>query len=527
MQLAFEHLQTVGSGVQPNAIHTPENIVQVIYAGENGVIYSTEASTPYGDWSSLEFATPYMVCDDVNVEYLKLKYIASSIFAVWKNDAEDGEVVPYQAGVDHNYRQRFAVWATRNNISGYLSDGSIELSLNDPVARMNITFDNPDYILSHEEDSILSPGTKVILFFKSGDSEHYIMGRYFVDKNDMDVSEPTTNIEGRNGIGKLLKDQTFNESGFYPRQNLKTLIESVIDKASVTDYWITDTAIERGMKFPPDMNFMDGITELLNTAPPWKMQESLSGTMGFGPQNDSNFPQPSTYSFLRDTDVFSRSISRDDQDAYARVCIKAEGVSSATSGTVSVDVLNIRPDPSTNNPPLGVLSRNDVITIIHDLGNGWLKMSYGDIPEGYVWAAYVSISKTTKGDFYAYANVNFKFVMGKNKTLHVTAAKDTSAEDAQAYANQLASLVGSSGVIESFSGPFRPYLWPGDNAKIIGKTTKLLGVITSIRHKFGKSGFFTEFTVDSGMIAGKTKISDYINKITKSKSSEGDATRLY
>lgn len=526
MQLTFEHLQTVASGAQPAAIHTAENIVQVIFVGANGSIYATEASTPMGEWSERVFATPYMVCGDVGIEHMKLKYIDSSLFAVWKNDAEDGEVVPYQENVDHNYRQRLAVWATRQIITDYLADGSLELSMDDPVARINITFENPNYILSYEEDSILAPGVNMILFFTSGDSDRYPMGRYFVDKNDMSVDEATTNVEGRNTIGKLLKDQTFNENGYYPKQNLKTLSESILEEASVINYWVATTAEERGMKFPPDMNFMEGITELLKTISAWKIQEDLSGEIGIGPKSDAQFPQPSTYIFKRNEDIFSRSVARDDQDTYARVCVKAEGAGSATTGTVTVGILNIRPDPSTANPPLGVLTTNDIINITQDLGNGWLKMSYGEIPEGYVWAAYVSVSKTTTGDFYAYSDVDFRFVMGRHKTLHVTAAKETSAEDAQTYADELAGLLGSVGIIESFSGPFRPYLWPGDSARIIGETTKLLGTITSIRHKFGKSGFFTEFTVDSGLVAGKTKISDYINKITNAQSG-GDATRLY
>ena len=526
MQLTFAPSQIVGSGTQPGAIHTPENIVQVIYVGDNGSIYATEASTPFGEWANREFNPAYMICDDVDVEYMKLKYIASSIFVVWKNATEEGEVVPYQEGVTHSVRHRFAVWSTRHILTDYLYDGSVELSIDDPVARLSMTLENPGYILSYEEDSLLAPGVNIILFFRSGDSERYIMGRYYIDKNDMTVADPTTTVEARNTIGKLLKDQTFNEFGYYPKQNLGMMGESIMTKASLTNFWVATTAEERGMLFPPDTNFMEGFTELIKTIPTWKLQEDLTGSVGFGPKTDPRFPQPSTYPFYRNTDIFSRSVARDDADAYARVCVKAEGAGSVTTGTVTVSLLNIRSGPDTSYSILGTLTNNDVITIIQDLGNGWLKMSFSEITEGYVWAAYVSVSKTTVGDFYAYADVDFRFVMGRQKTLHVTAAKETSAEDAQTYANELAALLGSVGTIETFEGPFRPYLWPGDNARIIGTTTKFLGVITVIRHKFGKGGFKTEFTVDSGMVAGKTKISDYINKITKAQTG-GDATRLY
>lgn len=527
MQLTFEHLQTVGAGSQPDAIHTADNIVQVIFAGQNGSIYATEASTPMGEWANLEFTPSYMICDDLNVEYLKVKFIASSIFVCWKNAAESGEVVPYVPGVTHTLRHRFAVWSVRQDLSKYLIDGTIEFDMDDPVAKITLSFENPNYIMSHEDSTNLIPGTSLTLFFRSGDSARYIMGKYFIDSNDMSVSDATTSVNGRNTIGKMLKDQTFDENTAYSKQNLKLLATAIFELAGITDFWVSDTAIERGMKFPPEMNLLEGLQELINTTMSWKIEESFSGQIGFGEKNDPQFIQPETFIFERDKDIFSRSVTRDDQDAYARVCVKAEGAGSATTGTVSVSTLNIRSGPGTSYSILDTLSNGDIINIIQDLGNGWLKMSYEAIPEGYVYAAYVSVSKTTTGDFYAYADVDFRFVMGRKKTLHVTAAEGTSAADAQTYANDLAALVGKVGIIESFSGPFRPDMRTRDNAQIISKTgSKLLGMITSVRHMFGKSGYFTEFTVDSGMVANRTKISDYISKIS-GEHTKGTAERLY
>jgi hypothetical protein len=83
------------------------------------------------------------------------------------------------------------------------------------------------------------------------------------------------------------------------------------------------------------------------------------------------------------------------------------------------------------------------------------------------------------------------------------------------------------GIIETFTGPFRPYLLVGDDAAIINNNnTKILGLITSVIHRFGKTGFFTEFTVDSGSTSNKTRISDYITKIA-GKQVSSQAKRLY
>ena len=60
----------------------------------------------------------------------------------------------------------------------------------------------------------------------------------------------------------------------------------------------------------------------------------------------------------------------------------------------------------------------------------------------------------------------------------------------------------------------------GDEAIIIDdKGMKSLGLITEITHKFGKSGFSTDFTVDSGGRLGKGRLTDYIGQITRDRSS--------
>ena len=54
---------------------------------------------------------------------------------------------------------------------------------------------------------------------------------------------------------------------------------------------------------------------------------------------------------------------------------------------------------------------------------------------------------------------------------------------------------------EAFTSPIRPQLLVGDVASVYytGKSESTsLGVITDITHHFGESGFFTDFTVDSG-----------------------------
>ena len=123
--------------------------------------------------------------------------------------------------------------------------------------------------------------------------------------------------------------------------------------------------------------------------------------------------------------------------------------------------------------------------------------------------------------FSVYAGVNayFGWNLQSNKTLFVTAPEGTSTPKAVAMANEIASRLENVGKIETFEGPFRPQLLVGDGAEIIDNNEQnTLGLITEIVHSFGKSGFKTTFTVDSGGRLGRGRLKDYIEKINRSTS---------
>ena len=95
------------------------------------------------------------------------------------------------------------------------------------------------------------------------------------------------------------------------------------------------------------------------------------------------------------------------------------------------------------------------------------------------------------------------WALGDNKTKHVKAADGMTQEELDAYAAQLAADLAKIGVGETFTGPPRPWLLVGDVASITadGLESTDLGLITSITHRFGDSGYFTDFAVDSGGVA--------------------------
>lgn len=106
--------------------------------------------------------------------------------------------------------------------------------------------------------------------------------------------------------------------------------------------------------------------------------------------------------------------------------------------------------------------------------------------------------------------------IGEQKTYYLQVADGTSSGDATAIAADLADKLSNSGTIESFTGPFRPYLLEGDTAKITkAGEQRTVGLITNIKHVMGKNGFRTEFDVDSGGVVGTGRLKDYIKRLQK------------
>lgn len=254
-------------------------------------------------------------------------------------------------------------------------------------------------------------------------------------------------MDGRNLIGKSLRDQTLNDHNGLVYNAISVILENILQYSNLNhdQHYIQYDGSGRSFTFDPDMNVYAALEEILKTMVTWKMEESLDGRINIGESDYGEFPNKTTYSFLRDKDIFSRSIRRDDESAYRKVCVR---------------------------------DRDWNIKIYRDV------QSYSD------WN------------------------LQSNKTLFVEVPVGTSLSNATSIADEIASRLESVGKVEMFTGPFRPFLLIGDGAEIIdSEGTTTLGLITEITHSFGKSGFITSFTVDSGGRVGRGRLVDYISMV--------------
>ncbi|MDD2297408.1 MAG: hypothetical protein PHX79_06295 [Sphaerochaetaceae bacterium] len=448
MQLDFEITLDGGAGNYPDLLHFPNTQAQVFYLN-SGVLYGTPTNKlDNGLWENMNLQESIVVSPDSGMSLLELKVLSGF-----------GIVGSYKTGDTH----KLIIYEFAFEMDRYLNNGSIKHSLNNPISNFSLTLENPDIknperpgnIVMNEKNALIAPGSKIVFKFGAGDllEPDYNLGTFYTDRADLDLLGETVEVDGRNLIGKSLKEQTLDENHTFTLEYTHETLRQLLELAHLDNdqYLIEPTSIKHSWNFKPDTTYMNAIEDILKTTANLKIEELTDGTIVIGSLNYSRFEQAGIYRFYRDKDIFSRNIARDDAESYRRVCA-------------------------------------------HD--------------SEYTVAIYKDVT--------SYEGWNLQ----ANKTLHVELPKGTSTADAINYANQLAKQLERVGKAESFTGPFRPHIQPGDGAVIVDENgEENLGLITEVTHSFGKSGFITDFTVDSGGVLGKGRLSDYINKISKGRES--------
>lgn len=442
MQLNFEYNQNVGLGDTADLIHLWNNEGNMLYI-QDGRMRSKYTLTPNGEWEDREFIDDADVSIHESIEHFRIDNMGGfGAIGSYYNDDDD--------------TQYLLIYEYQLDMSEYLNGGSVKFSIDSPVASFTLSLENPvdeeteivGAVAINEETSLLSPGAKVRFSFTAGDDlEEVELGSYYIDRSNFDLLSETASVDGRNLIGKALKDQTLNENGVISYKSITNIFNQLLEGANlnIDQYEVESESESRSFSYDPDKDVLSAINEILALLINWKIEETVEGEIIVGSPTYGLFPSRSTYTFNRNKDIFSRQIVRDDQSSYKRVCVHT---------------------------------------------SDWSVTEYADVE--------------------AYSGWNLQ----SNKTLFVDIAEGTSVSNAQAVAVEVASRLENVGKIESFTGPFRPQLLVGDGANIVnddGGTN--LGLITEITHSFGKSGMFTDFTVDSGGMIGKGRLVDFIGLV--------------
>lgn len=317
MQLTFEEVAVIGSGVSPDFVEFPRTEGQLFFL-DNGDMYGTPSRRLNGYYDN-----PVWM-DTVNVTPPDTPGIVGFELKTLQGFGIVGTV--YNSEV-----QKLLIYEYQQDISKYFAEGSIRHNIENPISTFTATFDNPidedteytEQVILNEHKGLLSPGAKISFHVRIGEEEPVEMGTFYVDTTDYKVKSETATVDGRNLIGKILKDQTLNEMSNTGYKTVTNLISDWLGYCGLSqEQYLVETTVEaRRFKFEPSKTVLQAIEEVLKTMVDWKIEQDVDGTIIIGSPEYAGFPQRSTYTFNRGEDIFSRNIKMDDAEAYRKVCV--------------------------------------------------------------------------------------------------------------------------------------------------------------------------------------------------------------
>lgn len=433
MRLTFEYSMDCGAGHYPQAIHDKTNRLRIVHLAGDSTVHSLDADPVLGLYDDLEFINKGRISPDDNVSLPSLKRVAHyGAYGFWSAEG------------DH----RFVIYMMPVDISKSLVDGSVQFGIGSEVSSLSCSLLNIRGELLNRYRALVTPGTKLEVYVSLGSSGEVPLGIYYIDHANVAYPDEQVSVSARNAIGKLLKEQYFDEDNVFDYGSIHDNIEAILELAEVENYFVGDPGTDKKLEFDADTTVLEGIRYAISLLSNWKIGETLDGVVGIASATDARFDPPGVYVFERDHTCWNYHIEYDDSDAAARVCVYSE--------PAEEEAEDIR--------------------------------VYKDVKFNKWWS------------------------QPSHRTLYVQTVDGATLEQVTNIAETLADSIAASGRTETFAGLFTPQLVIGDEVRVIDEHggTDTVGSVTDIKHNFGNSGFYTSFTVDSGGRKGRTRLKDLI-----------------
>lgn len=316
MILAFAYQHTAGRGHAPQMVHMMDNGFRIIYLSDSGLVMGKVSHPNMGLYEQLVWKEKGRMSPDENVTYPSLKKVAHyGAYGFWSAKS----ILPDSIG-DH----RFVMYMLPTDITQTLLNGSISLSKDSAVSSASFTFQNVKGFLLKRYRSLVAPNAKIELYFSMGDSHEIALGKWFIDRVSTSVPGNDVSVSARNTIGKLLKEQSFDETISFKQPTLSENLKAILAYGGVEDFFVGDPAKNWQISFESQNSLLSGIEDVIGILPGYKIEETYDGTIGIGPYSDTRFEQPSTYYFERDKNCFNYSTEYCDEQTYARICVSCD-----------------------------------------------------------------------------------------------------------------------------------------------------------------------------------------------------------
>lgn len=430
--LVWKFHRKVGSYIDAQVcgnVHYYDEWSQTIFL--NGGMKTRTAEVPDGHWADSTLSEPSMFINNQPYTNLRQDHPSNGVLYFSATDGTELTFQRYIYAMELSELMESWSWMSQNDNAISQFSGSVQ----------NV---GPD-VFSFDT-TLFQPGARVTFGVTMGNSEVYPIGVGWLDECDYDISADTVGISGRNTVGYLLKDQTFDDNTTFENEASAT-VESIFAYAGVKKSRVQPSTHIAKFVFRPEDTLLNGLATICNyytgKVNEWKLLETSDGTLCLGYQNWLSTYLPNTYySFDEGSDVFKRKTTKLADSSYVKIRVtgkhKDENDEDVELTPVTVDVNNFK-----------------------------------------YWA------------------------LGGHRTKHLTAPDGFTQTELQAWAEAQAEKYQYIGIGEDFTGPFRPQLIVGDIAEVVdGAEGTSLGVITEVRQVFSRrDGFKTEFSVDSGGVS--------------------------
>jgi len=309
MKLTFEYTQTIREGLSPQVVHMMDNGIRVIYLSNDGLVKGLEAFPGLGLYDNLTFKDIGRVSADMEVSKPSLKKVAHyGAYGFWSSDS----------------MHKFIMYMLPTDISNALNNGNISYSKDSAISQLSLSLLNVGGGIVSRNRSVVAPNTVIEMYFSLGESSEISLGRFYIDRVSIGYPEQNVSLTARNAIGKLLKEQTFDENTTFTAAALKENLTAVLSLAEVENFFVADPQKSWKLSFEPQVTILDGLQNVIQLLPGWQISENSDGTIGIGPLADERFEQPSTFIFERDRTCWSYNIEYDDEQTIRNICISCK-----------------------------------------------------------------------------------------------------------------------------------------------------------------------------------------------------------
>ncbi len=309
MILEFENTENLGSGSSPQVLHMMDNGFRVIYLNSSNDVCGKVAFPELGLYDNLLWKEKGRMSPDENVTYPQLKKVAHyGGYGFWSSD--------------NNHK--FVMYMLPTDISHTVLDGSITLSKDTPVTSASFNFQNINGYLLKRGRSIVAPNSKLEVYISFGNSEEILLGIFLIDRVSTSIPKNELSVSARNSIGKLLKEQTFDENYTFNKGSLQLNLEEILRLAEIEDFFVGDSGKAWSLSFEPQTTLLDGITEVIKLLNNWQIAENANGVVGISRSDDARFDLASTYLFERDKTCFDYSTEYSDENTYSKLCVSCK-----------------------------------------------------------------------------------------------------------------------------------------------------------------------------------------------------------